>query len=858
MLAIITAVAIYLGDIVLSHYIQEEILVKRFWHKVFPPKTFKRELHKTILETIDEYESTNQYDRNGQKFPFYHSQILVTILSKHILFNDKHYATDTIKTELKNNVNIIVPTNKDIENFFTLFVSKVNNNSELKKLYIDENYKTRIYEISEKIDNVIDILKKAELTPQIVFDKMQNQVEFQLKTQKKSGKYIPDTFVEIDELKEHLRYFVAPIFFIHRVFDKIKKMNFDYLREKFALRKRNDNFNFNIDFVSKEDFIESHDKFSESLLRLHKYLNEKHEELESKRINATSTFTWKIKGKIDDLKWMQSKVCIIKGNAGQGKTNFLCDLGENVLLKRNIPSLFITGYEIDAGDIYNSILKRLFPADNYTFNDVLSRIDAYCEENRTCFILMIDGLNENRNPHKLSQSIELFIAELLQHKYVKIILTCRTEYFKNNFQNILNSDFKDSIIQVDSINERLEDNHKSCLYESYCSYFNLKIRHISEDVYEELVENFLLLRIFAEAYSGQTISSLKHIYKEELFQKYYSFKSDDINSRLKETQGQKIIGDFDIRNFFRSIIEYMIDNSIYENIPLDNILKKDNTIRDIYMRFLDENILLRRDVEEQNGILGNKEFVNFTFDEFRDFLITDYLLNILYQNSKEKFNFFIEENINKKSRISEGCMSFLFAMERKKGNNELSSFIKDQNWYNEVLPYYIFDIKDEYITSDDKLKIKDLFLSDQNVSEYITRSLAYQRWNENEFPNLNIQLLFEIFESLSDENFSENVYPIYPSNRYKYGRYQKDEIENLIDRLYELLEKEDFTTNPQRHNVFQYILYFLPISRNINYLYYSYVRKYNNQQQVEKILNCKSEKIKTYIHNLIDNYEICL
>ena len=849
------AIATYLGDIVLSHYIQEEILVKRIWHKIFPPKTFKQELHKTILKTIDEYETAYPYEKNGSQFPFYHSQILLDILSKHILFENINYSVGGIKAELKNNPNIIEPTSRDIEEFFTLFVNKINGNSELTKLYIGENYKTRIYEISQKIDDVIDILKKAKLTPEVVFEKTRKQVEYQLKKQIDSGKYIPDTFVEIDELKEHLRYFVTPIFFIEKVIDIIKKMNFDYLREKLALRNIG-KFEFNIDFVSKEDFIKSHDLFFEKLLILHQYLNKKHEELESNRINATSTFSWKIKERIDDLNWMQSKVLLIKGNAGQGKTNFLCDLAENVLLKRNIPSIFITGYEIDADDIYGSILKRLFPCDNYTFNDLLSRIDSYCEANKTFFIIMIDGLNENRDSYKLSQNIELFITEVLQHKDIKVILSCRTEYFKDNFQNILISDFKNDIIQIDSINEHLEDNHKRYLYESYCSYFNLKINNISDDVYNELVENFLLLRMFSEAYRDQAISSLTHIYKEELFQKYYLLKSDEINKQLKESLEQKIINNFDIRNFFRSIIEYMIENSIYENIPLDTILNKDNASRDIYLRFLDENILLRKDIEENNGVLGDQEFVNFTFDEFRDFLISDYLLTVLYQNSKERFILFIEENINKDSKISEGCMSFLFAMERKRNDAELSSIIITQVWYDEVYPYYIFDIKDEYITPDDKLKIKKMFLSSSNISKKITISLAYQRWNGKDFPNLNIQLLFEIFEDLSDKEFSKYIYPIYPES--KYGLYQKDKIEILIDRLYEILNNEDFNKNTERYNLFQYVLYFLPMSHNIKYLYESYLEKYNNRHQISKILNCKSERLKKYIQNFIDNYEIRL
>jgi len=854
-----TTVTLYIGNIILSHYIKEEIWVKRIWKNLFPPKSFKVELMNSIDETIREFETSHPYEKDGIKFPFYYSKILDDILVKHILFNNYQYNSEYISNELQNNPNIIIPTNKEIENFFQLFVSKIEANKELKKLFIAENYQSRIFVLAEKIDSIIEILKKAELTPEIVVNKTREQVEFQIRKQITSGKYIPDTFVEIDELKDHLRYFIAPYLFIDRIIGEIKKFNFDYLRKKLILKNKNINFDFNIDLISNSSFNVSNDELNKNVSLLNDYLHGKYDELESNRINASSSFTRKIQNKIDDLHFIQSKIIIIKGNAGQGKTNFLCDLAENVLLKRNIPSLFLTGYELDANDLYTSISKRLFPGSDYTFSDIFSRIDSYCEINKTFFILMIDGLNENTNPPKLSQNIELFINEILQHKHVKVVLTCRTEYFKNNFQNILDSDFKESLIQIDSINSHLDDNHKRCLYESYCSYYNLKINHISDDIYKELVTNFLLLRIFSEANKGQNIATLTHIYKEEVFQKYYSLKSFEINNRLKDTLTTPIIGEFDIKNLFSAIIEYMIEHKAFENIPIDSLLKTDNRNRDIYIRFLDENILLRKDIEEQNGIFGNKEFVNFTFDEFRDFLITDYLLNNLYENSKDKFYLFIEENINNKSRIKEGCMSFIFSMERLKGNFELSSFIRKQDWYGEVFPYYIFDIKDEYVTTDDKLELKSKFLNDRDISEHITFSLAYQRWNAEDFPNLNIQLLFEIFETLTDDEFKNNVYKIYPEKRYShYDRFEKDQLEKLIERLEDILGNEDFSISPSRHNIFQYILYFLPIKHEINYLYFSYWKKYNNQLHFEQILNCQSEKLKESVNNFIARYEIQL
>ena len=83
-----TAVVIYLADLVFSYYLNEEVLTKKLWHKFFPPKTFKKELYKIIGQTIEEYEKGHPYHKDGNKYPFYHSQIAISTLSKYILFND--------------------------------------------------------------------------------------------------------------------------------------------------------------------------------------------------------------------------------------------------------------------------------------------------------------------------------------------------------------------------------------------------------------------------------------------------------------------------------------------------------------------------------------------------------------------------------------------------------------------------------------------------------------------------------------------------------------------------------------------------------------------------------------------------
>ena len=846
----ISAIALYFGDKILEHFIQEEIWYKRIWLKIFPPRTFKDELCKTIQETINEYESSHLCNESIGKFPFYHSQLLIDILSQHILFDKKQsYSIDDIQNECEKNPNIIRPTQQELDDFYSLFISKIKNNQELSRLYIEENYKKRIYDISGTTSTILDILLKTELTPDIVFNEFQKQTKYQIEKQKRSGKYIPKTFIETNELKDHLRYFAAPFIFIDKVYEEIRKMQFNHLNRKLKLRKSDSKFDFNITDFPIDEIKQSCDKFNS----LVEFINDKYTVLEKMGYNEAWATSRKVKRKLDDLEFMLTKIIIIKDNAGQGKTNLLCDFAETVLLKRDIPSLFFTGYEMDANDIFTSIVKRLFPDKNYTFNDVFSRIENYCEDNDTLFLLLIDGLNENSNPQVFSQQLEQFVTEVLKYNHIKIILSCRTEYYKNNFDNLSNATFKDLLMSVDNLNRRLERNQKRRLYETYLSYFKITITDISKDVYEQLVDNFLLLRIFSEAYQGQNIPHLYHIYKDELFQKYYDTECDAINQRLSNNEFPNKVN---IANFFKLMIQYMIEHNCYENVPLDVILCKEPQNKDLYIRFLDENILVRKDLDKQDGVFGNRELVNFTFDEFRDFLITDYLLREVYPQNSQDFENFLN-NIDAKSRIKEGCISFLFSMERKMNNQSLSDVIRKQAWYQDVFPYYIFDIQDSYVTETDKIQLKQVFLNSTKITKQITLSLAYQRWDEELFPNLNIKLLFEILNKLTDEQF-KNVYSIYPIQGHSY--YDDSEYNwkhKDLEKIIETLDRE-FDSQKYGHNLFLYILYFAPLSHNVGRLYKRHWDKFKMSEHLRCILSCKSPKIKDNVNQFLERYAIQL
>ena len=94
------------------------------------------------------------YRRYKWKNSFYHSEILYKKLLEHKLFETKKVDFDELLDEFKRIPNIIEPTKEQIISFYNLFYSNLEKDKELKKLFIEENYKDKIFENSDKLDAI--------------------------------------------------------------------------------------------------------------------------------------------------------------------------------------------------------------------------------------------------------------------------------------------------------------------------------------------------------------------------------------------------------------------------------------------------------------------------------------------------------------------------------------------------------------------------------------------------------------------------------------------------------------------------------------------------------------------------------
>lgn len=357
-----------------------------------------------------------------------------------------------------------------------------------------------LFDVKRAILSIQQDIAARRIDPIELKNKLIEQTNFQIDKNIASGKYIPDTFMEISELKDHIRYFSDPALFYDRIYKKVASFNFEHLNRQLSNEKK-ELFEFDTSSFSISENIEL-ESFYKQANNLFTYLKSKHDELYHNK-NRGWAHSHKIDRQATNIEYISKQLCIITANAGQGKTNFLCDFANNVLVRRNIPTLYINGYEIDASSIERSLAHAVYPVNTYSFAEIINGIKSYCINTKKPFVLIIDGLNENDSPQLLSTNLCNLIRELINHKFIKIILTCRTEYYAERFIDI-DKIFPDQTIRLDHIHAHLNEAQKERLLNNYLSYFEIQT-DLSEEIKTELTNNLLLLRIFSETYSGANL-----------------------------------------------------------------------------------------------------------------------------------------------------------------------------------------------------------------------------------------------------------------------------------------------------------------------------------------------------------------
>jgi len=544
------------------------------------------------------------------------------------------------------------------------------------------------------------------------------QLQNQLAKEKNSKKYIPDIFVEVAEVKDQARYFAHPTLFFQKVLDEVERLNFNDVNrvlQKLSLQPIQFDWQDSLCPTATIDdtyrcVSSLHDALSQinSILYPYSYPWRNSTSIEITEIPSSKRYVFKdmryllggvvssvmrnIDELLEHLNLMSAPILFMVGRAGQGKTNFVCNFAETVLVKRDIPCVFFTGREFNhvaPERIGEYFVKSIFGDKISGLDNSLDCLSKLAVESNTPVIIIIDGINEHKNIQDFAHHLEKLVEKVLQYKHIRIILTCRTEYFEERFSNFKQSSFAQEIRFVDNLERRMSEMHQDQMVEGYFRFFNLPLSSLSQHAAQILKKDTLLLRMFCEAYGDENakeeiqLPNIIDIYREKIFREYFKRKIDDITDYDDDASRIRVRHEEKYRQVLDHIIMLMIERGQYANIPITDLPSDfDNALGIL----LGEDIIVRKDlVNIDDPFDASVEVISFTFDEFRDFLIAKHLINVIFQQDQQKFEEVVDRITTPESSVAEGVATYLFFASRRSSGEDIRKVIGEREWYKDTV-----------------------------------------------------------------------------------------------------------------------------------------------------------------------------
>lgn len=426
-----------------------------------------------------------------------------------------------------------------------------------------------------------------------------------------SGKYIPGLFVELSDVKECLRYFIYGKKWNHRL---IKDFNFLYDNVYGdILRKGYEDKGLGYHIGNKLHQNASVQELREAIKTSYRFHDDIEENRDKYKFRASyeeskDLFVLIRSPYKDALEPLQRKAeCIDKryivltGSAGNGKTNLLCSIVQ-LLIKLKQPVLFLNAKEIK-GRLSDYIAEELkIPGWLRKHQGFLWQLENFkWKISRKYYYIIIDAVNENEDK-VFCPNLSSFLNNMLGYSHIKVIVSCRSEYYDSRFKKPLVEDVLVPANEMNLENGQYNEAALGRLYRVYSDYFHFT-GEISLPVKEVLNRQLLLMRIFFEVYQGQSVN-VSSIRTYELFKRYVERIDDE---------------DYKIDHVLQTVARIMLEQQKYSSVNLEEVKKESN--KEAISRALDGSILLEKKILEYEGTIAEdiKEEVCFTFDEFRDY-----------------------------------------------------------------------------------------------------------------------------------------------------------------------------------------------------------------------------------------------
>jgi len=578
------------------------------------------------------------------------------------------------------------------------------------------------------------------------------EAEKRIESNRRSKKYIPDIYIPEVSLKMNCRTFAdpawatevllnkAPTYFIGYCYDFIKgctleignneRLSFEKDCNALSLLSAQYPELHMSDIVQK---LNNYVKFDEGTGKHHKLFNQFGDEVpfdvEHSNYNHSVSFT--IRHDLNEYSNAGKKYFFIVKDAGQGKTNFLCDLTSNVLGKRKIPTIYLNVSELTK-NLLETVRDQISICVGQEINQSMRLLDQYCSVANKCLIICIDGLNEKNNLAEFKNEVLELFRFADNYSFIKIISTSRNKAYQAFFKEFKNESFGDLIAEAVEENRdiygRKSEEFKNKIYTRYRAFFKVG-GYISSEARTKLSNDTLLLRLFCEVYENNVDVVINDIFLYDLFSCYINKRGQQLfnTGRIKRQD--------DLIYLLQKISLQMLESHNINSFSYEGFSENEKDLLDVIVQ---EDILIKS--AEDNGIIlfGNKSSFSFTYDEFRDFLLANVVLSL----GDDEFEKEMSEICGQSERY-DGVLKFLFLFCKTKQSDRIE-ILKGYPVYDKLYAENIFSIEERFLVESDVTLIKKSLENPKNKWVYYN---VVKRLDVEHYKKLSVKDVVEVYIS---------------------------------------------------------------------------------------------------------------
>lgn len=419
-----------------------------------------------------------------------------------------------------------------------------------------------------------------------------------------NGKYIDGLFIELDESKELLRCFSLG----KKLKKKIIRDHNEYIKnQRLTVIAKKEKYSFRIPrFSTERKIMEKIDENTQFL----KTVSNKHDDFSFYADSSKREYEDLLSILRKKLILFKAGTSILIGNAGNGKTTLLCNVAQ-MLINYKCPCTFVNSRDVHS-TLKNHIVDLFsFPVwiKNKHLTKAMVMLNVLLCVSRKYYVIIVDAVNEN-DKDVFSDSISEFCGWISKYKHIKVIFSCRSEYYRARYKSRF-KDVEPSPIEVKVANSFISERTKNNVLSVYKKYYNYS-GNISEDSRQRLFKSMLLMRLFFEVNEGKD-NDTTQLYNHLIYYNYIQ----RIDNKLTQVN---------LTDILDNVSDIMIENLSFDSVKIS---KLNTPLADIN-KILDNNLVLSKTILENEGYIHQTEttVISFTFDEIRDYYIARRLMAI--------------------------------------------------------------------------------------------------------------------------------------------------------------------------------------------------------------------------------------